>query len=87
MRSAWTAITSDKTERWRGAETALAAKFGGHPVAVMWIGDQVTDLARRDRRGRLLGAMRQTDSGDGIGVDLFLLPNAMYGNWDANPAN
>ena len=77
----------DKVARWRGAIAALTRKFGGHPGAVMWLGDQVTDLAVLDRKGRMLRAMSQKDSGSGIGVFEFLLPNAMYGNWTQNPAN
>ncbi|MEI9990507.1 MAG: HAD family acid phosphatase [Rhizomicrobium sp.] len=76
---------SDKTERWRGAETALTTKAHGRPIAVMWLGDQVTDLAILDRRGRLLRAMSESDAGDGIGDHLFLLPNPMYGGWQGNP--
>ena len=76
---------SDKTERWRGAETALTTKAHGRPVAVMWLGDQVTDLAILDRRGKLLRAMSEDDRGDGVGNYLFLLPNAMYGGWQKNP--
>jgi 5'-nucleotidase (lipoprotein e(P4) family) len=77
--------TMDKTARWQGAVSTLTAKFGGRPVPVMWLGDQVTDLAITDRRGRILRAMTQKDSGAGIGRALFLLPNAMYGNWTDNP--
>lgn len=76
---------SDKTERWRGAETALTTKAGGRPVAVMWLGDQVTDLAILDGHGKLLRAMNENDRGDGIGNQLFLLPNPMYGGWTDNP--
>jgi acid phosphatase len=76
---------SDKVARWRGAETELARKFGGHPRAVLWIGDQVTDLAITDRKGAGLRAMSQKDQGDGIGTTRFLLPNPMYGSWESNP--
>jgi len=76
---------SDKTERWRGAETSLTTKAAGRPVAVMWLGDQVTDLAILDTHGRLLRAMNQSDRGDGVGTYLFLLPNPMYGGWQDNP--
>jgi 5'-nucleotidase (lipoprotein e(P4) family) len=81
------ADVSDKTLRWQGAVTALKKTFGGQPKAVMWVGDQVTDLAILGRKGEILRAMAQKDSGAGIGVNLFLLPNAMYGNWQGNPAN
>ena len=81
------ADTSDKTVRWRGAVAALTHKVGGHPRAVMWVGDQVTDLAILDKRGAILRAMTQKDSSAGVGSNLFLLPNAMYGNWSANPDN
>jgi 5'-nucleotidase (lipoprotein e(P4) family) len=77
--------TTDKTTRWRDAVATLTRRVGGHPQAVMWLGDQVTDLAVTDRRGRILRAMNQHDSGDGVGRNLFLLPNAMYGNWSKNP--
>ena len=80
------ATVSDKAERWRGAEAALARKFGGHPKAVMWIGDQITDLAIVDGRGRIVRAMTQKDTGTGIGSFEFVIPDAMYGNWTANPA-
>lgn len=76
---------SDKTRRWHDAEIALATRMNGRPVAVMWIGDQVSDLAVLDRHGKVLRAMRQSDRGDGIGANLFLLPDAMYGGWAANP--
>jgi 5'-nucleotidase (lipoprotein e(P4) family) len=76
---------ADKTARWRDAVATLTAKFGGRPVPVMWLGDQITDLAVTGRRGDILRAMTQHDSGDGIGRTRFLLPNAMYGNWSANP--
>lgn len=77
---------SDKLGRWQGAVAALARKFGGHPKAVMWIGDQVTDLAVVDSKGRMLRAMTQHDVGAGIGTFEFVIPDAMYGNWLANPA-
>lgn len=79
---------NDKTERWRGVKTAIGARFGGKPRVVMWIGDQVTDLAILDKAGRIERAMSQDDSGTGatgIGDYLFLLPNPMYGNWQKNP--
>jgi 5'-nucleotidase (lipoprotein e(P4) family) len=79
--------TSDKFPRWRLAETELARTFGGRPRAVMWIGDQVTDLAVTDRKGDMLRAMSQKDQGAGVGAFLFILPNPMYGNWMDNPAN
>jgi 5'-nucleotidase (lipoprotein e(P4) family) len=77
---------SDKVERWRGSVAALARKFGGHPKAVMWIGDQITDLAVVDSHGRMLRAMTQKDAGTGIGSFEFVIPDAMYGNWMVNPA-
>ncbi len=77
---------SDKLARWQGAVAALARKFGGHPKAVMWIGDQITDLAVVDGPGRMLRAMTQKDAGTGIGSFEFVIPDAMYGNWMANPA-
>jgi 5'-nucleotidase (lipoprotein e(P4) family) len=76
---------SDKTDRWRGAEAVLTTKANGRPIAAMWIGDQVSDLAVLDKRGQLLRAMRQSDRGGGIGTFLFLLPNPMYGGWASNP--
>ena len=79
--------TLDKTGRWRDAAALLARKFGGHPTAAMWLGDQVTDLAILDKRGAILRAMNQKDRGDGIGAYLFILPNPMYGNWMANLSN
>lgn len=75
----------DKTERWRGVKGVLTKKFGGHPRAVMWLGDQVTDLAVLDKTGRISRAMNQSDNGEGVGDYLFLLPNPMYGNWQKNP--
>jgi len=80
------ADTSDKTERWLGAVAALRLKFGGHPKAVMWVGDQVSDLAIVDRKGTILRAMSQKDTAEPLGTFRFLLPNSMYGNWQANPA-
>ena len=77
--------TEDKTERWRGAVTALAHKFGGHPRAAMFVGDQMSDLAVLGKDGAILRAMDQKDRGTGIGTDLFLVPNPMYGNWQDNP--
>ncbi len=79
--------TPDKTVRWQGAETELARKFGGHPKPVLWLGDQVTDFAILDKKGAVLRAMSQKDQGAGIGTTFFVLPNPMYGNWQANPAN
>src|ERR1700712_3322040 len=79
------ADVSDKTLRWQGAVTALKNKFGGSPQATMWVGDQVTDFAIVDKKGAIQRAMTQKDAGDGIGVNLFLLPNPMYGNWQGNP--
>lgn len=81
------ADVSDKTERWRGVKVVLAKRFGGHPRAVMWLGDQVTDFAVLDKDGKISRAMNQTDNGDGIGDYLFLLPNPMYGNWQKNTPN
>jgi 5'-nucleotidase (lipoprotein e(P4) family) len=78
---------SDKLARWQDTVTTLSRKFGGHPRAVMWLGDQVTDMAIVDRHGVLVRAMSQRDRGDGIGVFQFLLANPMYGNWMGNPAN
>jgi 5'-nucleotidase (lipoprotein e(P4) family) len=81
------ADTSDKTVRWQGAVAALRNKFGGNPRAVMWVGDQVTDLAILDKTGAIVRAMSQKDTGAGIGGGhLFLLPNPMYGNWMDNPS-
>lgn len=77
---------SDKFGRWQGAVSVLAREFGGRPQAVMWIGDQVTDLAIVDAKGRMLRAMNQNDPGTGIGTFEFVIPDAMYGNWMANPA-
>ncbi|HTQ13104.1 MAG TPA: HAD family acid phosphatase [Rhizomicrobium sp.] len=70
-----------KLTRWRGAVTSLAARFHTKAQAVMWLGDQVTDLATTGPGGVMTGAMNQSDPGKNIGVDRFLLPNAMYGNW------
>jgi 5'-nucleotidase (lipoprotein e(P4) family) len=78
---------SDKTERWRAARDAIASRHGGKPRIVMWIGDQVTDLAVVDKSGRIERAMTQKDQGGGIGDYLFLIPNPMYGNWQGNPEN
>ena len=77
--------TSDKFARWRAAEMELARKFGGHPRAVMWIGDQMTDLAVTNVKGAMLRAMSQKDQGRGIGTFFFILPNPMYGGWMDNP--
>jgi 5'-nucleotidase (lipoprotein e(P4) family) len=77
--------TSDKTARWRGAVAALTQTFGGHPRAAMFVGDQMSDLAVLGKDGAILRAMTQADRGTGIGVDLFLVPNPMYGNWQDNP--
>jgi 5'-nucleotidase (lipoprotein e(P4) family) len=80
------ADVSDKTTRWRGAVAALGHKFGGHPKAMMWLGDQITDLAIVDRKGAILRAMSQKDTAEPLGAFRFLLPNPMYGNWQGNPA-
>ena len=79
--------TSDKTARWRDVISALARKFGGHPKAMLWLGDQVTDFPILDRKGVIVRAMSQKDTGGGIGATFFVLPNPMYGNWMDNPAN
>lgn len=76
---------SDKTTRWIGALDALRLKFGGRPVGVMWLGDQVTDFPILDKKGAIVRAMSQKDAGDGIGTYLFMLANPMYGNWQKNP--
>ena len=75
----------DKFARWRAAETELAQTFGGHPRGVMWIGDQMTDLAVTTRKGTMIRAMSQKDEGHGFGRSLFILPNPMYGGWADNP--
>jgi len=77
---------SDKTTRWEGAIEALRIKFGGRPVGVMWLGDQVTDFPILDKKGAIVRAMSQKDAGNGIGTYLFLLANPMYGNWQKNPS-
>jgi 5'-nucleotidase (lipoprotein e(P4) family) len=77
---------SDKTSRWQGAVTALEAKFGHSLKPVMWLGDQVTDLAVVGPQGTIVRALTQKDEGKGIGSYLFVLPNPMYGNWTSNPA-
>jgi 5'-nucleotidase (lipoprotein e(P4) family) len=81
------AQTQDKTLRWQGAVAALTQKFGGRPKAVMWVGDQVTDLAITGKHGAIQRAMDQKDAGDGVGNYLFLLPNPLYGDWTSNPDN
>jgi len=78
---------TDKTARWQGVKAALAARFGGRPRAVMWVGDQITDFPILDADGRIVRAMNQHDDGKGVGERFFLLPNPMYGNWQGNPAN
>lgn len=77
---------NDKTARWQGAIEALRVRFGGRPVGVIWLGDQVTDFPILDRKGAIVRAMSQKDAGDGIGTYLFLLANPMYGNWQKNPS-
>ncbi|HWD27415.1 MAG TPA: HAD family acid phosphatase [Rhizomicrobium sp.] len=72
---------SDKTTRWRAAVAKLRA------MPAMFIGDQMSDLAVLGKDGAILRAMNQTDRGTGIGVNLFLLPNPMYGAWQDNPDN
>ena len=79
--------TPDKTARWRDAISALTRKFDGHPRALLWLGDQVTDFPVLDRKGVIVRAMSQKDTGEGIGTTFFVLPNPMYGNWLGNPAN
>ena len=74
----------DKVARWNGAVDHFRKAFGGHPRAVMWLGDQVTDLAIVDKTGAILRAMSEKDDGAGIGTYLFLLPNPMYGGWMKN---
>ncbi|HEY0104528.1 MAG TPA: HAD family acid phosphatase [Rhizomicrobium sp.] len=77
---------SNKASRWNDAVKTLAQHYpGARPV--MWIGDQVTDLAIRNPDGSIQRPMSQSDAGDGIGDYLFLIPNPMYGNWQANPDN
>lgn len=78
------ADTADKVTRWNGAVTALKAKFGGDPRPVIWVGDQVTDLAILDAHGAIARAMNEQDDGRGIGAYLFLIPNPMYGGWMKN---
>jgi 5'-nucleotidase (lipoprotein e(P4) family) len=70
--------TSDKTTRWREAVAAL------HARPVMFVGDQMSDLAVLGKDGSIVRAMSQKDRGTDIGVNLFLLPNPMYGTWQDN---
>jgi 5'-nucleotidase (lipoprotein e(P4) family) len=75
---------SDKTsklQRWKDAVAVLGARLHRPTKAVMWIGDQVTDLAITDAKGTMTGAMSQADEGDGIGINRFIVPNPMYGDW------
>jgi len=72
---------ANKLQRWKDAVTALGAQFHRPAKAEMWIGDQVTDLAITDAAGMMTGAMSQANAGDGIGVNRFIVPNPMYGNW------
>jgi len=73
-----------KLTRWQAAVAALSGQFHTKAVPVMWVGDQVTDLAITDAKGNMTGAMSQTDEGGqgtSVGVNRFLVPNPMYGNW------
>ncbi|MGH6869875.1 MAG: HAD family acid phosphatase [Rhizomicrobium sp.] len=71
----------NKLSRWQGAVASLDARFHTKAKAVLWLGDQVTDLALTGPGGDMVGVMSQSDPGAGIGVNRFLLPNPMYGNW------
>ena len=79
--------TSDKTQRWRDAVVSLGKSVGGSPKPVMWLGDQVTDLAILDAQGGIVRAMSQHDAGNDVGRRYFLIPNPIYGNWSKNPEN
>jgi predicted secreted acid phosphatase len=67
---------ASKLTRWQAAVAALSTRFHIRAKAVMWVGDQVTDLALTDANGNMIGAMS-----NGVGSNRFLVPNPMYGNW------
>lgn len=81
----------DKAPRWADAAREIArhardaGREGDDPRPVIWIGDQVTDLAILDAEGNIVRAMQEDDTGEGIGEYLFLIPNPVYGTWQAKP--
>lgn len=72
---------ASKLTRWQRAVRTLSGEFHVAVKPVMWIGDQVTDLAVTDGQGNMIGAMSQADEVPGVGINRFLVPNPMYGNW------
>ncbi|MBI3676439.1 MAG: hypothetical protein HY243_07445 [Proteobacteria bacterium] len=82
---------ADKTARWRSVTRELAevarklGRKGAAPKALIWVGDQIGDLPKLDGKGQILGARDQSDAGEGVGINLFLLPNPEYGGWQKSP--
>lgn len=81
----------DKAPRWKSVKGELAevarklGRKGAAPKAIIWVGDQISDLPKLDAEGNILGSKDQSDDGKDIGVTLFLLPNPEYGRWQKNP--
>jgi len=70
----------DKQPRWTSLEEGTAAPGLPPLELVLWAGDNIADFpglsqTSRDEPGAL----------DAIGDRYFVLPNPMYGSWEANP--
>lgn len=75
----WEALVDGTTAEWPGVQFNGDAKLG--PVTVlMWLGDNIGDFPDQDQEIRN-SESPLTDFGDRF----FVLPNPMYGSWEANP--
>lgn len=73
--------TSDKNPRFERVRTGNAAP-GLPPVDVlMWVGDNIQDFPSLSQDVRSGG----TEAYAGFGSRFVVLPNPMYGSWQANP--
>lgn len=86
----------DAAERLRDALPFLGRAAGkGTPRPVMWIGDQIGDFPRFAPRGEIVGTLLQGDRAmlaerglrlfERPGTAFVLIPNPMYGKWEASP--
>jgi 5'-nucleotidase (lipoprotein e(P4) family) len=85
---------SDKAARWRKSVEEIKPISGTVPVAVMWVGDQITDFPQLTSGGSISGALSQASfqsaqasAFSDFGVHFILLPQPLYsgsGGWMAN---
>jgi 5'-nucleotidase (lipoprotein e(P4) family) len=73
---------SDKNPRFQAVANGTAAPGELPPLEVlMWIGDNILDFPSLTQQVRERGA----DAFDLFGRTYVVLPNPMYGSWEANP--